>query len=52
VVSARLRKFDHSLEEAAMILGATRLEAIWLITLRYLRPAVIGAAAVAFLMSF
>lgn len=52
VVSARLRKFDHSLEEAAMILGATRLEAIRLITLRYLRPAVIGAAAVAFLMSF
>jgi len=52
VVSARLRKFDHSLEEAAMILGATRLEAIWLITLRYLRPAVIGAGAVAFLMSF
>ncbi len=52
VVSARLKKFDHSLEEAAMILGATRLEAIWFITLRYLRPAVIGAAAVAFLMSF
>ena len=52
VVSARLRKFDRSLEEAAMILGATRLEAIWLVTIRYLRPAVIGAAAVAFLMSF
>lgn len=52
VVSARLRKFDRSLEEAAMILGATRLEAIRLITLRYLRPAIIGAAAVAFLMSF
>lgn len=52
VVSARLKKFDNSLEEAAMILGATRLEAIWFVTLRYLRPAVIGAAAVAFLMSF
>ena len=52
VVSARLRKFDRTLEDAAMILGATRLEAIWLITLRYLRPAIIGAAAVAFLMSF
>ena len=38
VVSARLRKFDHSLEEAAMILGATRLEAIRLVTLRYLLP--------------
>ena len=52
VVSARLRKFDRTLEDAAMILGATRLEAIGLITLRYLRPAIIGAAAVAFLMSF
>lgn len=52
VVSARLRKFDRSLEEAAMILGATRLSAIRLITLRFLRPAIIGAAAVAFLMSF
>jgi spermidine/putrescine transport system permease protein len=52
VVSARLKKFDRTLEDAAMILGATRLEAIRLITLRYLRPAIIGAAAVAFLMSF
>ncbi len=52
VVSARLRKFDRSLEDAAMILGATRLEAIRCITLRYLRPAIVGAAAVAFLMSF
>jgi spermidine/putrescine transport system permease protein len=52
VVSARLRKFDRTLEEAAMNLGATRLETIRLITLRYLRPAIIGAGAVAFLMSF
>lgn len=52
VVSARLRKFDHSLEEAALNLGATRLEAILHITLRYLRSSIIGAGAVAFLMSF
>ncbi len=52
VVSARLKKFDHSLEEAAMNLGATRLEVIWYITLKFLRPAIIGAGAVAFLMSF
>ena len=52
VVSARLRKFDHTLEEAALNLGATRLEVIWHITLKFLRPAVIGAGAVAFLMSF
>ena len=52
VVIARLRKFDRTLEEAAMNLGASRIEAIWYITLRYLRPALIGSAAVAFLMSF
>jgi spermidine/putrescine transport system permease protein len=52
VVSARLRTFDRSLEEAALNLGATRLEVIRLITLPFLRSAVIGAGAVAFLMSF
>lgn len=52
VVSARLKKFDHSLEEAAMNLGANRFEVIWHITLKFLRPAIIGSGAVAFLMSF
>jgi spermidine/putrescine transport system permease protein len=52
VVSARLKKFDRTLEEAALNLGANRFEAIWHITLKFLRPAIIGAAAVAFLMSF
>lgn len=52
VVSSRLRKFDHSLEKAALNLGATRFEVIWHITLRYLRSSIIGAGAVAFLMSF
>ena len=52
VVSARLKKFDPTLEEAALNLGANRFEAIWHITLRFLRPAILGAAAVAFLMSF
>jgi spermidine/putrescine transport system permease protein len=52
VVSARLKKFDRTLEEAAMNLGASRFEVIWHITLKFLRPAIIGAAAVAFLMSF
>jgi spermidine/putrescine transport system permease protein len=52
VVIARLRKFDRTLEEAAMNLGASRIGAIWHITLRYLRPSLIGSAAVAFLMSF
>lgn len=52
VVSARLKKFDHSLEEAALNLGATRMEVIRYITIPYLRPAIIGSGAVAFLMSF
>lgn len=52
VVSARLKKFDRTLEEAALNLGANRFEVIRHITLKFLRPAIIGAAAVAFLMSF
>ncbi len=52
VITARLRKFDQSLEEAAMDLGATRAKAILLVTLRFLTPAVVGAAVVAFLFSF
>lgn len=52
IVSARLKKFDRTLEEAAMNLGANRLEVIWHITLKFLRPAIIAGAAVAFLMSF
>jgi spermidine/putrescine transport system permease protein len=52
VVSARLKKFDVSLEEAALNLGATRPEVIRLITIPYLKPALIGAGSVAFLMSF
>jgi spermidine/putrescine transport system permease protein len=52
VVIARLKKFDRSLEEAAYNLGANRFEVIWFITLPFLRPAIIGSAAVAFLLSF
>ncbi len=52
VISARLRKFDLSLEEAAMNLGATKLTAVLTITIPYLGPALLGAGIVAFLMSF
>ncbi|MCB4203490.1 ABC transporter permease [Deferribacteraceae bacterium V6Fe1] len=52
VVSARLKKFDRTLEEAALNLGANRLQVIWYITLKYLKPSLIGAGTVAFLMSF
>ncbi len=52
IISARLRKFDRSLEDAARNLGATRFTAIRTVTLPYLRPALLGAGIVSFLMSF
>lgn len=52
VISARLIKFDRSLEEAALNLGAGPLTAVRTITIPYLAPALIGAFVVAFLMSF
>ena len=52
VISARLRKFDISLEEAALNLGANRWTAVRTITLPYLKPALFGAGIVSFLMSF
>ena len=52
VISARLQKFDRSLEEAALNLGATPWGAVRTITLPYLFPAIAGAAVVAVLMSF
>ena len=51
-ISASLRRFDRTLEEAAFNLGASRAAVLWTITLPYLRPSMIGAAAMAFLMSF
>lgn len=52
LVSARLKKFDRTLEEAALSLRASRLQAIWYVTIPYLRPSIIGAFVVAFLISF
>jgi len=52
VISARLRKFDITQEEAAMNLGASRLTAIATVTVPFLKPALLGAGVVAFLMSF
>ena len=52
LVGARLKKFDRTLEEAALSLKATRLQAIMYVTLPFLRPAIIGAFVVAFLISF
>jgi len=52
VVQARLRTFDHTLEEAAMDLGATEWQAFSRITLPLLAPGVIAAALLAFAISF
>jgi len=51
-ISARLRRFDRSLEEAAWNLGASKAAVFRHIMLPYLRPALLGSAAIAFLMSF
>ena len=52
VIAARLKKFDISLEEAALNLGAGRLRVLLTITLPFLAPAMIAAFLVAFLVSF
>jgi len=51
-IAARLKRFDLTLEDAAFNLGASRREVLWTVTLPYLKPALIGAAAISFLMSF
>lgn len=52
VIAARLRKFDVSLEEAALNLGASRRRVLMTVTLPYLTPALFAAFIVTFLMSF
>jgi spermidine/putrescine transport system permease protein len=51
-IAARLKRFDRTLEDAALNLGASQAAVLRTITLPYLRPALIGSAAIAFLMSF
>jgi spermidine/putrescine transport system permease protein len=51
-ISARLRRFDGTLEEAALNLGASKAAVFRTILLPYLRPALLGSAAISFLMSF
>ena len=51
-IGARLRRFDRTLEEAALNLGASRPAVFRTIVLPYLRPALLGSAAISFLMSF
>jgi spermidine/putrescine transport system permease protein len=51
-IAARLRRFDRTLEEAALNLGASRAAVLRTVVLPYLKPALLGSAAIAFLMSF
>ena len=52
VVSARLRNYDRSLEEAAMDLGATEWRAFFRVTLPSLAPAIAAAGLLAMVISF
>ena len=52
LISTRLHRFDESLEEAAMDLGADELTTFWTITFPLIRPGVIGSALFAFTLSF
>jgi putrescine transport system permease protein len=51
VVSSRLVSFDNSLEEAALDLGCTPLQAFRLVTLPIIAPAVISGWLLAFTLS-
>jgi spermidine/putrescine transport system permease protein len=51
-IAARLRRFDRTLEEAALNLGASKPAVLRTIVLPYLKPALAGSAAISFLMSF
>jgi putative spermidine/putrescine transport system permease protein len=52
VVGAALRTFDPAQEQAAMGLGASRLGAVWRVTLPQIRPAIVSGAFLAFITSF
>ena len=49
---ARLQRFDRTLEEAALDLGATHAQVFWKILIPFLGPAIYSAAVLAFLTSF
>jgi ABC-type spermidine/putrescine transport system permease subunit II len=52
IVRGRLATFNAEVEEAALDLGATNIQAIRLVTLPLLWPAVIASALLVFVMSF
>ncbi|MCA1242101.1 ABC transporter permease [Stappia stellulata] len=52
MIAAQLQRFDRTMEDAALGLGASRLMVLRRILLPYLRPAVLAACCLAFLQSF
>jgi spermidine/putrescine transport system permease protein len=52
IIGARLRRFPTVHEDAAMDLGASRMRAIFSVTIPYLMPALFSAGLVAFMLSF
>jgi putative spermidine/putrescine transport system permease protein len=52
IVSAGLQSFDHSLEEAARSLGASRARALRDVTLPLIKGSLMAAAVFAFIISF
>jgi spermidine/putrescine transport system permease protein len=52
MVMARMQRFDRTLEEAALDLGATHLQAFRKVTLPFLRPSILAGCLIAFLQSF
>jgi ABC-type spermidine/putrescine transport system permease subunit II len=52
IVSATLRGFDRSLEQASRSLGASPFRTVLHITLPLIRPGIVSAALVAFVISF
>lgn len=50
--TASLQNFDHSLEEAAVDLGATELETALYVTFPLIKPGVISGVVFAFVLSF
>jgi putative spermidine/putrescine transport system permease protein len=51
-VTAVLTRFDRSIEEAAMNLGANSIQTFFKITLPIIKPGVVAGAVFAFIMSF
>ncbi|WP_284602530.1 putrescine ABC transporter permease PotI [Dickeya dadantii] len=51
VISARLREMDHSIEEAAMDLGATPLKVFFIITVPMIAPVLVSGWLLAFTLS-